>query len=268
MKEENKIGLVLGGGGAKGLAHIGVIEVLEENKIPIDLIVGTSVGALIGGMYATTKNIQDVKDAFLSIKKHQIWSLLWSISVSGGFIDTEKIQRFIEKNISGVGFDSLKIKFASVATDIKKNETVVIREGEVALAIIASLSFPLIFKPLPWKDKLLVDGGVVSPLPVAVAKEMGADKVIAVSLKNHIALGNGNENSISHIAEDVIGIMSSNISKYEEKSADIVINPQISMRGFVGLRDFLRVEEFVAEGRKAAEKILPEIDKKLKNHHT
>ncbi|PIU29168.1 MAG: hypothetical protein COT09_02270, partial [Candidatus Hydromicrobium americanum] len=174
-----KIGLALGSGGPKGLSHIGIIKVLEENNITIDFIAGASIGSVIGGFYASTKNIKKIEKIALSNNWRQTLPLFFDPSLRQGFVSGRKIKIFIENIIGKIHFKDLKIPFSVVATDIKTGETVIINEGEVALAIRASSSIPLIFKPLKLDSMLLVDGGLSLPVPVGVVRRMGADLVIA-----------------------------------------------------------------------------------------
>lgn len=177
-----KIGLALGSGGPKGLSHIGVIKVLEKNNIPIDFIAGTSIGSVIGGFYAATKDIKKIEEIALTNNWRQTLSLFFDLSLRQGFVDGKKIKNFIENVIGKIHFQYLKIPFSAVASDIKTGKAVVLNNGEVALAIRASSSIPLIFKPVKLENRLLVDGGLSLPVPAGVVRKMGADLVIAVNL--------------------------------------------------------------------------------------
>ena len=188
------VGLALGGGVARGLAHIGVLEVLEEHHIPIDFIAGTSVGALVGGLYAAGLSAQRLRallDNFswgtistLSRPSLSLSSL--NLSLRGlpmGLLNMDRMITWIEQVLGGpVTFDQLNIPFAAVATDIVTGEMVVMNDGELSLAIRASCSVPGVFTPCRRNGRLLVDGAVVNNLPTQVLRMMGAEYVIAVNL--------------------------------------------------------------------------------------
>ena len=176
-----KIGLALGRGGPKGLAHIGVIKVLEENNIPIDFIAGSSIGAVVGGVYAVTKDVKLIEETIINTNWRQILSLI-DPSFRQGLVGGEKLKKFIEGYIGKVKFHDLKIPLSVIATDLKTGEMILINEGEVASAIRTSISLPLVFKPVKQDDQLLADGGLSLPVPVEIANEMGAGLVIAVNL--------------------------------------------------------------------------------------
>ncbi|HAX61194.1 MAG TPA: hypothetical protein DCX95_01345 [Elusimicrobia bacterium] len=179
-----KIALVLGGGGARGLAHIGVLKAFEEKKIPVDIIVGTSVGALIGGLYASGMSISDLEKMSQGIGWNKISNLsatkLLTLITAESLLSTEKLEKYLKKHIGNKRFDELKIPFACIACDIKTGERIVFKDGEAAFAMRASATIPGVFKPVEYRHRLLVDGGIVDNLPVDIAKVMGADFIIAV----------------------------------------------------------------------------------------
>jgi NTE family protein len=178
-----KIGLALGGGSARGLAHVGVIQVLEAYHIPIDIITGTSIGSVVGSLYAAGASIDQLEDAALSIKKSTTFFLMDPTIPHSGLISGKRIVK--ELNILGLEdktFDTLNIPFAAVATDIKSGAKVILNQGNVIDAVRASISIPGVFTPVKYQDYYLVDGGVVDPVPVDVVQKMGADIIIAVSL--------------------------------------------------------------------------------------
>lgn len=183
-KRGPKIGLVLSAGAHKGMAHIGVIKCLEKNKIPIDCIVGTSVGALIGGGYASGVPIKKMEEIGFSVGYRGFLKLLDPTRPSIALIKGDKIQGFISKNLAQKNIEDFKIPFACVATDILTGEKVVFRKGDAATAIRASMSAPVLFKPIAYEDTFLIDGGVVDPLPVEEVIKMGADIIVAVDVIN------------------------------------------------------------------------------------
>ena len=244
-----KIGLALGSGGPKGLSHIGIIKVLEENSIPIDFIAGSSIGSVIGGFYATTKDIKKIEEIALSNNWRQTLSLFFDPSLRQGFVSGMKIKNFIENIIGKIHFKNLKIPFSVVATDIKTGEAVVIDKGEVALAIRASGSIPLIFKPVKLGSRLLVDGGLSLPVPVSVVKKMGADLVVAVNLDaDYFANNEDRSFGFYKVANSSIKLLRYHLASLNIKDADIVINPKI---GTVGWNKFINSKNVILMGEKA-----------------
>jgi len=177
-----KVGLALGGGAARGLAHIGVLEVLEKEGIPIDMIAGTSAGAAIGALYAEGKDTSRIKDLVLDIKWWRLAPLVDLALPKTGFIGGRKVKELLKLMIGDIEFGDLKIPLACVAADIMTGEEVVIKEGSVLEAVRASISIPVVFTVAKWRGRYLVDGGLVNPVPVSVLKRMGADFIIAVNV--------------------------------------------------------------------------------------
>lgn len=177
-----KIGLALGSGGAKGLAHIGVLKVLEENNIPIDYIAGSSIGAFIGAYYALNKEIKPLEEIYRKMKKKDILKLVDLSPPTKGIIKGRKIRSFIKSIIGNKRFEDVQIPLAIVTTNLCSGEEVVMREGKLVDAIMASISIPGIFPPQKIKGKYYVDGGIVNPTPVNIVKEMGADVIVGVDL--------------------------------------------------------------------------------------
>ena len=182
-KKGIKFGLALGSGSARGLAHVGVIQVLEAYGIPIDIIAGTSIGSVVGSLYATGASIDQLEEAALSMKKSTTLSLLDPALPHSGLISGNKIVEMLnDLALKDKTFDDLKIPFAAVATDVESGAEVILTQGKVVDAVRASISIPGIFTPVKYQDYYLVDGGVVDPVPVDVVQKMGADIIIAVSL--------------------------------------------------------------------------------------
>ncbi len=177
-----RIGLVLGAGAARGLAHIGVLKVLDEEKIHVDFIAGTSIGALIGAIYASGVSAKEMEEIALNVDKTKTITLFTPTIPYSGLVDGSRIIRFIESIIGRQNIDDLKIPFAAVATNVLTGEEIVITKGSLLDALRASTSIPGIFTPAKYNGKFLVDGGLVNPVPVSVAIGMGADIVIAVNV--------------------------------------------------------------------------------------
>lgn len=253
-----KIGLALGSGGPKGLAHIGVIKILEENNIPIDFISGSSIGAMIGGFYAATKDVRQVEKVALDTDWKRIFSLI-DPSLRQGLLNGDKVENFIESHINKINFENLKIPLSVIATDIKTCESIVLDKGEVASAIRASISFPLVFEPVKRKGKLLADGGLSLPVPVDIVRKMGADLVIAVNLDADYFTNGNNENINSGfygIANNSINLLRHHLAHWNVGSADIVIAPQ---SGNVHWNKFLDGKNIILAGEKATKKVLPQL---------
>jgi len=263
-----KVGLALSGGGGRGYAHIGVIKVLEKNNIPIDFIAGSSAGALFGALYSFLKDSQELEKISLDNDFRKFLNFMVDPSFKGGLIKGDKIRKYISEIINDANFDDLKIPFKALATDFDTAEAVVLSEGDVSLAVQASASFPFIFKPVLWGDKILWDGGMSNPLPVDIVREMGADIVIGVNLYNQTMFENKNKSKENAywVFVKSLGALQYSLAKECLKSADIVINPSVENFGLIGLDSFLkgRGRDFILEGERAAEFVLPAIKELVK----
>lgn len=252
-----KVGLALGGGAARGFAHVGVIRVLEREKIPIDVIVGTSVGSLVGAIYADKKNSFELEWIAFSLEEKDLFDYTF-ISPNQGFVRGDRLEDFVLKKVSAREIEQLKIPYAAVATDIQNGEVVVLRSGSVARAVRASSTIPGIFIPVRYQGRLLVDGGVLNNLPVDVAHQMGADVVIAVNLG-----GDKKTAQVNNIFDTIVqslNLMSIQATEGRLREADVVIQPQVS---HVGLIDFSKKKELLLAGIQAAEQALPRLREKL-----
>ena len=180
--EQPKIGLALGCGAARGLAHIGVLKVLEKHQVPVDIVTGTSMGAFIGGAYASGIKMSVMEEISLNADwKLNAMMFFPTISLSG-FVDGKRIKEFLKNVIGNRNIEEGDRKFACVATDILTGEEIVIDQGSLIEAIRASISIPTIFTPVYHGNRFLADGGIVNPVPVDLARKMGADIVIAVNV--------------------------------------------------------------------------------------
>ncbi len=220
-----KIGLALSGGSAWGIAHIGVLKALEENQIPISYISGTSIGALIGGLYALGVPVSKLEE--LAHQTH--WKDLCRFVIPNeGLLTNEPMESFIHKKIGYKTFEDLKIPFAAICTDLISGEEVVIQSGKVATAIRASTAIPGIFQPVVIEGRTLVDGGLVNNLPVTQLKKMGAHYTIAVHLFSDF------NQWIPKTGPEIILksflIMQHKASSHEISQADLLID--INMKGF------------------------------------
>lgn len=252
-----KVGLALGSGGARGLAHIGVIKVLKENHIPIDYIAGSSMGSLIGAVVANNNDIYMIEKLAINLKRKH-WLDLTVPKL--GFVTGDKIKDLIRILTHGKNIEELAIPLGIVATDVENGEKVVFREGPVAEAVRASISIPGIFVPERINDRLLVDGGVIERVPVNTIKEMGADIVIAVDVGLQDA--KMNVTSIIDVISQSIDIMEREIYRQKILAADYVIRPNV---GHISSISFTNVEEIINEGYRKATESIEEIKELINN---
>lgn len=268
---KRKVGLALGGGAARGLAHIGVLEVLQREDIPINLIAGTSIGAVIGAVFAQGKDTQEIKKLVLEMVEKRFTFIDPSLPRTG-FIKGRKIKKALASFIGGeIRFSDLKIPFACVATDIDTGEEMVIDEGSVPEAVRASISIPAIFTLVKWKGRYLVDGGLTNPVPVSVLQKMGADFIIAVNAIPDVterARRVNKEKSADSKEPNIINILMQStyigtyaLVKSSMESADIVIEPRVV---HIGAADFHHAGECIRQGELAAQEAIPEIKRRLR----
>ena len=250
-----KIGLALGGGAARGFAHIGVIKVLESHGIVPDVIVGTSAGSVVGALYAAGFDpyaMQKIGQQ-LDEKIFADWTL-----GGRGLLKGEALQDFVNQQLNRRPLEKLNKPFAAVATDLNSGERVVFRTGDTGMAVRASAAVPGVFQPTQFRGKTYVDGGLTSPVPVQAAREMGADIVIAVDIS---ARPEGQPtDSISGILWQTTTIMGGIIASNELKTADVLIRPKLP---YVKSWDFTARNEAMLEGERAAEAALAQIKQKL-----
>jgi NTE family protein len=285
-KTGKKVGLVLGGGGARGFAHIGVLKVLEENKIPIDIIVGASIGALIGGAYAAgidpaklekmvidfeksetfrSSPIRKFEDAGAEAKSGGMLRKAISFIKAGfwgmqsllkqGLLSTEEFEPIISYFIPDIQIQDTKIVFRATTTDLRTGKQIIVSRGPLRQAVMASCAVPGAVEPLAHGAQLLSDGGITSLAPVGAAKKEGADIIIAVDVGKDISMETEmrTANDISGRAGD---ITSHCLLNYELKEADVVIRPNV---GNLLWYDFSHARELIHEGEKAARECLEKI---------
>jgi len=247
-----KIALVLGAGSSKGFAHIGVLKILESNKIPIHMIFGTSVGSVVGSLYAYGIDAFSLQKLAISINQSDIVDSL--IIPSNGFIKGEKLENFINKAVGNTSMEKLKIPFYAVATNLEKGHEIVFAKGNTGTAVRASCSIPGIFRPVKISDKVYVDGGIVSPVAVEAARKHGADVVIAVDVSSGAERAVP-EGTIETILQ-AVNVMYSKLGAIQLEKADVVIKPKV---GHIGSADFSKKHEAIIEGEKAAIEAMPQI---------
>jgi NTE family protein len=232
MKDNQKIGLALGSGGMKGFAHIGVLRELQNRNIKVSYISGTSAGALIGGIYlAFDQNMEKLEKAIDTVDTKEILNLFMDLTLDGGLVNGDKVKKFINDMVGNVNIEDLPLPFSVVATNFETGLPKLFTKGNLAEAVRASFSLPLIFKPAKYDGHFYVDGGTTIPVPVEPVIALGAEKVISVCLDSEVfpkeivdAKGRINVNSAERIIYQMIRDLS---LKCCEKS-DVLINPDFS----------------------------------------
>ncbi|MGV8891519.1 MAG: patatin-like phospholipase family protein [Burkholderiaceae bacterium] len=255
-----KIGLALGGGAARGFAHIGVIKALEAQGIVPDIVVGTSAGSLVGALYAAGNNGFALQKMALEMDEAAISD--WSVplfSKFSGIIKGQALQNYINKTIRDVPIEKLEKSFGAVATDLNTGQPILFQRGNTGMAVRASSAVPSIFQPVKIGSRTYVDGGLVSPVPAKFARDMGADFVIAVNISSQadVLTASGSLD----VLLQTFTIMGQRINKYELREADVVIEP-----GLNGMKsnDFNGRNMAIMAGEKATVAAMDEIKRKLK----
>lgn len=250
-----KIGLALGGGAARGFAHIGVIKALETNGISPDIVVGTSAGSVVGALYAAGFGAFDLQKLAFQLDESSFkdWALF-----DRGLLKGEALESFINKQVANKPIEALKRRFAAVATDLQSGEATAFSVGNVGQAVRASASVPGVFSPVVIRGREYVDGGLVSPVPAHTARSLGADIVIAVDISQRPS-GKKGAGSVD-VLLDTIAIMGNRIANYELRDADVIVNPNIK-----GLPagNFQQRNEAILEGERAGFGAIPRIRDRL-----
>ncbi|NLY43898.1 MAG: patatin family protein [Clostridiaceae bacterium] len=251
MKNRKKVGIALGSGASRGMAHIGVIEVLKKYDIPIDFVAGSSIGAVIGALYCAGVDLE----YFSRLAAHVPTKTILDFSFSkNGLIAGHKIKSIMSLLLRNRTFQDLKTPLCVIATDLVKCERVILNQGSISEALRASISIPGVFAPVKYKDKILVDGGVTDRVPVTVVKEMGADFVIA----SDVGFNGGNFKikSFFDVVIRSLGIMEKEAATLKTIHADVVIKPEVED---INPASFEEAEKCVQRGREAAERAVPYI---------
>ena len=238
-----KIALALGGGAARGFAHIGVIKALETSGIVPDMVVGTSAGSVVGALYAAGHGPFELQKLAIQLDEASVtdWSLF-----DRGVIKGERLEQFINANVGNRPIDGLKRRFAAVATDLASGEPIVFQRGNTGTAVRASSSIPGVFPPVVIAGREYVDGGLVAPIPAREARALGADIVIAVDISARPS-GKRNQGTLDLLL-DTIAIMGGTLGKTELAAADVVIRPEL--RGLPAT-NFQQRHEAILEGERA-----------------
>ncbi|MFT8320348.1 MAG: patatin-like phospholipase family protein [Bacillus sp. (in: firmicutes)] len=250
-----RIGLALGSGGARGLAHLGVIKVLREENIPIDFIAGSSIGAIVASLYGAGLDVERLYDLSKFFKRK--YFLDFTVPKMG-FIAGNKVKELIRLFTFGKNIEELDIPVAIVAADLLTGEKVVFTKGPIAEAVRASISIPGIFVPEKIDGRLLVDGGVIDRIPVSVVKEMGADFIIAVDVAN--VKITTEVTSIFDVIMRSLDIMQMELVNNREIASDFMIRPHVEM---YNSKAFTNLERIIELGEKETKKHLPDIKKRI-----
>ena len=250
-----KIALVLGGGAARGFAHIGVIKTLEAQGIVPDMVVGTSAGSVVGALYAGGYGGFDLQKVAFQLDQDSVGDFALP---DRGFIKGELLQNYINKALRNRPIESLNKPFAAVATDLQSGEMVIFRRGNTGMAVRASSSVPGVFQPVSIGGREYVDGGLVSPVPVKAARGMGADIVIAVDISSKPK--NARIKDTLDVLLQTFNIMGQGLGRYEMAEADVVLQPLI---GTMGATEFEQKHTAIMEGEKATLAALPLIRAKI-----
>lgn len=247
------VGLALGGGAARGFAHVGVIQVLEENGIQVDLLTGTSAGSVVAVQYASGMNGRDLAQAALNMDEATITD--WTIPLFGrGLIRGEALARYVNQQVNSQALEQMRIPVGVLATDLATGQGVLFGRGDTGTAVRASSAVPGVFSPVNIAGRDYVDGGLVAPVPVESVRSMGAELVIAVDISSTAQDGNGTD--VLRMLLRTFTIMGQSINHHALKDADLVIRPNLAG---MGSADFASRQRAIAEGRDAMQRSMPRL---------
>lgn len=252
-KKIPKLGLALGGGAARGFAHIGVLQVLEEEGIKPSLVVGTSAGSVVASFYASGKSGQQLQWLADNMDESQFTD--WANPFSGrGILRGEALGKYINSQLNGMKIEDMKLPLGIVATDLRTGEGVLFRRGDVTTAVRASSAVPSVFEPVPIAGKDYVDGGLVSPVPVRFARQMGADLVLAVDISSRPE--DAKTSDVLKVLLQTFSIMGKSISQLELTQADVVVRPALPD---IGSTEFSARKKSIEAGRAAMKQAMPQL---------
>ncbi|MFI5182482.1 MAG: patatin-like phospholipase family protein [Thermoanaerobaculia bacterium] len=247
-----KVGLALGGGGARGFAEIGVLRVLEQEKIPIDVVIGTSVGSLVGALYADTGRVLDAEFHAITVNDEDLFDYSSFAFFSGGFVRGEKLRKFLGTHLKNARIENMAVPFGAVAVVLRTGQAVLFERGPVAPAIHASCAIPGVFVPVEIGGVTYVDGGVTEPIPVSFARQKGADVVVAVAIPAAVPAV-APRNSIE-VAFHAAALMAAELGRIQAREADVVIAPEV---GDIAYDDFTQKKRLIEAGEAATRRALP-----------
>jgi len=250
-----KVGLVLSAGSTRATAHVGVLQILEQAGFPIDAVAGTSMGAVIGAMYAAGRPVKRLWEVAANLNLASGSNMnsfrLIELMLADKLLSSDNAERFTRSEIGGLRFDQLPIPFACVAMDIYTGEAILFHEGDVATAVRASMNLPGVFKPVEYRQRYLVDGGVVDYIPIDAARSLGAEWVLASITESDYH--SARPTSVLGMLEQVIDIRGAVLSREQRQRAQFLIEPPV---GDIGIYETGRVPEAMAKGVIAANKAL------------
>lgn len=264
-KKQKKLGLALGSGAVRGLVHVGIIKVLHQNDIEINYLAGSSIGAWVGAHYALNKDVDALEEYTLNKRSDKL-SVFLEPSLSGGLVKGVKLEKLLKKWLGRSTFKDLKIPLRVVTVDLIKGKPYIFKNGDLAKAVHASMCIPTLFKPIRHKDMILVDGGVINPVPDDVVKKMGAEVVISVNLDHYPTEHCFGDESLSmaQTADRSFFVMRQYLSKYCLQSSDLIINPKFKDPELLSWTAYFRNktgEKLIKIGEQYAKRALPKIKK-------
>jgi len=248
------VALALGGGFARGFAHLGVLKVLEENRVPVSHLAGTSVGSVFGGAYASGAPLARILAASRTIRFRDI--ARWSVSRLG-LASNHRLADLIDRVFEAKSFEDMKIPLAVVATDLATGDPVVFRQGPLVEVIRASCAYPGLFEPIQIGTRCLADGGLVAPVPTQAARQLGAQVVLGVSVGTEDTRRDAPKNVFQVVARAVAAAQKHQLDAWESH-ADLVIRPDVQNLAW---DDFDRASEAIEAGEAAARRALPRIER-------
>ncbi|MDO9570404.1 MAG: patatin-like phospholipase family protein [Hydrogenophaga sp.] len=252
-----RLGLALGGGAARGFAHVGVIQVLEQHGIRPHVVVGTSAGSLVAALYASGKNAAELERVAMTMEEATLTD--WSLPIMGrGMLRGEALARYVRQAVDGRLIENMRLPLGILATDLSTGQGVLFRRGDAAQAVRASSAVPGVFTPVNISGRDYVDGGLVAPVPVSHARAMGAEVVLAVDISSD---PQGNDaNGLLKLLLQTTAIMGQTINRHELASAEVVLRPALSG---VGGADFTARQRSIEAGRAAMQAALPRLRAEL-----
>lgn len=252
-----KVGLALGGGAARGFAHVGVIQVLEENGITVDVLAGTSAGSVVAVQYAFGMNGRQLEQAAINMDEATLSD--WTLPLFGrGLLRGEALARYVNQQVNGMTLEQLRRPVGVLATDLVTGQGVLFRKGDTGTAVRASSAVPGVFSPVNIAGRDFVDGGLVAPVPVESVRRMGAELVIAVDISSAPQDGNGND--VLRTLLQTFTIMGQSINQHALKDADVVVRPNLAG---MGSAEFTSRQRAIAAGREAMQQAMPKLRERL-----
>ncbi|MEN9539138.1 MAG: hypothetical protein RLZZ126_1373 [Pseudomonadota bacterium] len=256
-KRPPRVGLALGGGAARGFAHVGVIQVLEEAGIRPDLVVGTSAGSLVAAIYASGKTAVQLRQISEAMDEAALTD--WTLPIfSRGMLRGEALARYVGAQVGGRSIEQMALPLGIVATDLRSGQGVLFQRGDTGLAVRASSSVPGVFQPVKIGEQEFVDGGLVSPVPVRFARQMGAELVIAVDISSPPE--NGRTGDVFQVLLQTFAIMGASINSFELKDAEVLVRPQLAGTASA---DFAARKRSIDAGRAAMLQAMPLLRQKM-----